>query len=249
MDERSLEVFVAVAEELSVTRAATRVHAAQSTVSAALRSLERDLGAVLFERTTRSMRLTAAGERAVPAAREALAALARLRSEAREPAAGLRGRVRVGLFPALDALEVPAAASAFQERHPDVELTLVASPAGSTGLHEDVRRGRLDLAFSALPRPADLAGRLLDELRWRCCRRGTRRRAGPSYASSSSRRSGGWTRCPATPTGCCSRPPWRAQGWSGGSWCRRGTCRRSWRSCGPARASRCCPRSCRRTAA
>lgn len=157
-------MLVAVAEELSVTRAAARVHAAPSTVSASVRAVERSVGAPLFERTTRSMRLTAAGERVLPAARAALEALDRVRAEAREPAAGLRGRVRVGLFPAVDALGVPAAASAFQERHPDVELTLISSPAGSTGLHEEVRRGRLDLAFSALPRPVDLAGRLLDEL-------------------------------------------------------------------------------------
>lgn len=151
MDLRLVEQFVAVAEERNVTRAAARVHAAQSTVSAGLRSLERELGVRLFDRTSRVMTLTPAGERVLPQARLALAAGDRMRDEAREPERGLRGRVRLGIFSGLDVLDLPAVVAAFRQRHPEVDLLLSASQTGSTGLHEDVRRGRLDLAFSALP--------------------------------------------------------------------------------------------------
>lgn len=147
MDLRALEHFVAVAEELNVTRAAARVHAAQSTVSAALRSLERELGATLLERTTRSVRLTPAGERVLREARAALAAADRMRDAAREASAGLRGRVRVGTFSALDLIDLPTAVAAFRERHPGVEITLGVSARGSSGLQEDLVRGRLDVAL------------------------------------------------------------------------------------------------------
>ncbi|WP_143265041.1 LysR family transcriptional regulator, partial [Amycolatopsis lexingtonensis] len=61
METRQLEYFVAVAEELSFTRAAQRVFAVQSTVSAAVRSLEAELGTRLFDRSTRRVALSAAG--------------------------------------------------------------------------------------------------------------------------------------------------------------------------------------------
>ncbi|GAA4703043.1 LysR family transcriptional regulator [Nocardioides conyzicola] len=151
MDVRALEYFVAVAEELNVTRAAARVHAAQSTVSASLRSLERELGATLFERTTRSMRLTASGERVLPAAREAVAAVDRARDLARERSAGLRGRVRLGTFSSLDLIDLPTALAAFRARHPAVELNLSVAASGSSGLQDDLLRGRLDLALFSPP--------------------------------------------------------------------------------------------------
>lgn len=154
---RALEHFVAVAEELNVTRAAARVHAAQSTVSAALRTLERELGATLLERTTRSVRLTPAGERVLPQARAALAATERMRDAAREASAGLRGRVRVGTFSALDLIDLPAGLAAFRARHPGVEITLGVSPRGSSGLQEDLLRGRLDVALVSPQRQPGLA--------------------------------------------------------------------------------------------
>jgi DNA-binding transcriptional LysR family regulator len=161
MDIRALEQFVAVAEELNVTRAAARVHAAQSTVSAALRSLERELGATLLERTTRSVRLTPAGERVLPAARAAVAAVEQARDLARDPAAGLRGRVRVGTFSALDLIDLPVALAAFRAEHPGVELTLAVSPRGSAGLQDDLVRGRLDVALVSPLGSPDLTTRRL----------------------------------------------------------------------------------------
>src|SRR5947209_562611 len=61
MDTRQLEYFVAVADERNFTRAADRVHAAQSTVSAGIRSLERELGVDLFDRDPHGVQLTPLG--------------------------------------------------------------------------------------------------------------------------------------------------------------------------------------------
>ena len=70
---RQLRYFVAVAEELHFGRAAERLHMSQSPLSRAIRELERDLGVVLFVRTTRRVELTAAGSVLLERSRRALA--------------------------------------------------------------------------------------------------------------------------------------------------------------------------------
>ncbi len=156
METRLLEYFVAVADERSVTAAAERSFAAQSTVSAGLQSLERDLGVRLVERTTKSVRLTAEGEALLPLARAILDELEELRRVAGEAEGGLRGRVRIGTFQALRVLDLPGILGAFRRTHPLVDIRLVTSPAGSSGLFDDLAHDRLDVAFTALPPAADL---------------------------------------------------------------------------------------------
>ncbi|WP_230674040.1 LysR family transcriptional regulator [Rathayibacter sp. Leaf248] len=151
MDDRQLAAFVAVAEELHFTRAAARLFVVQSTLSASIRALEHELGAALFERSTRRVALTAVGEALLPEARRAIDGLDRMRTLAAEDAAGLRGRVRVGTFSGMDLIDLPGALGAYRRRHPLVDLLLRTSATGSTGLAEDLRRGRLDVALLALP--------------------------------------------------------------------------------------------------
>ena len=69
---RHLEYFVAVAEERNFTRAATRLNIVQSAVSAAIKSLERELGAPLLDRTSKRVALTDAGLALLPKARTTL---------------------------------------------------------------------------------------------------------------------------------------------------------------------------------
>jgi len=151
METRHLEFFVAVAEELSFTRAAARQFAVQSTVSAVIRSLEKDLGTPLFERSTKRVALTPAGEAFLPAARAAIEAIDTARSSVVETTAGIRGRLRVGIFASLELFDLPAIFGDFHTRYPLVDLQLTASQSGSSGFADDVRRGRLDVAFMGLP--------------------------------------------------------------------------------------------------
>ena len=150
MDTRQLEYLVAVAEELNFTRAAERLFAAQSTVSAGIRALERELGAPLFDRDPHGVRLTAAGEAVLREARGAVDAVDRMRDAARGDGE-LRGAVRVGIFTNLSTIDLPSIMGEFHRRHPLVDLRLGPSPSGSTGLAEDVRQGRIDVAFVGLP--------------------------------------------------------------------------------------------------
>jgi DNA-binding transcriptional LysR family regulator len=100
-DLRQLRTFVAVAEELNFTRAAERLHLAQQAVSKSVRQLEDELGVPLLERTTRDVRLTAAGAALLETGRDALAAADAAFTRARDVGRGLSGTVRVGLTPAV----------------------------------------------------------------------------------------------------------------------------------------------------
>jgi DNA-binding transcriptional LysR family regulator len=157
MDTRQLEYFVAVAEELNFTRAAARVFAVQSTVSAGIRALEKDLGTPLFARSTKQVALTPAGEIVLAEARLALEAVDRVHGSAAESSAGLRGRLRVGIFTNIGVIDLPALFGEFHALHPLVDLQVGASSSGSTGLADDVLRGRIDVAFMGLPE-RDLVG-------------------------------------------------------------------------------------------
>jgi DNA-binding transcriptional LysR family regulator len=152
MELRHLTVFVAVAEEASFTRAADRLHMVQSAVSASVRGLERELGAALFDRTTRRVELTDAGDALLPEARQVLAAVNAAREAVDQVSGGLRGTLRLGTMQgqAMRAVSVPRLLAAFRAEHPGVEVH-VSHGGGSVLMADHVRAGRLDLAFVSLP--------------------------------------------------------------------------------------------------
>ncbi|GAA0960658.1 LysR family transcriptional regulator [Kribbella koreensis] len=157
MDSRQLEYFVAVAEELSFTRAAQRLFTVQSTVSAAIRALETDLKTTLFDRSTRRVTLSDTGEALLPEAKAALEALDRARAVVEEASTGLRGSVRIGTMTRLGLVDLASLLGAFYQRYPLVDVQVTTSPTGSSGLADDVRHGRLDVALVGLS-AAELTG-------------------------------------------------------------------------------------------
>jgi DNA-binding transcriptional LysR family regulator len=150
MELRHLEHFLAVAEEQSFTRAAARIHLVQSALSVSIRSLERELGARLFERTTHSVELTDAGTALVVEARLTLAAAEGARDAVAAVSGGTRGTVRVGIM-RLASIDLAELITRYHRLHPNVRLVPSPAEGGSVELARDVVDGKLDLAFVALP--------------------------------------------------------------------------------------------------
>ena len=154
MELRHLQHFIAVAEERSFTRAAERVHIVQSALSTSVRTLEEELQARLFVRSTRQVQLTPAGRAFLEKAREAL----RVIDTGRETVAdieGLRsGSLSIGTVHSLPAfLDLPSLIARFHAVNPGIEVRLRQGDA--PGLMEQLRAARLDLAFLPLLDPPD----------------------------------------------------------------------------------------------
>jgi LysR family transcriptional regulator, benzoate and cis,cis-muconate-responsive activator of ben and cat genes len=120
---RQLRYFVAVAEELHFGRAAARLHMSQSPLSRAIRELERELGLVLFVRTTRRVELTAAGSALLERARRALAEIDAAIDDARHAAQPERGTIAVGHTP-FTRLQATRIAEELERERPEVQLRL-----------------------------------------------------------------------------------------------------------------------------
>jgi DNA-binding transcriptional LysR family regulator len=145
MELHQLEYFVAVAEEASFTRAASRVHVAQPGVSAQVRRLESELGQQLLDRSGRSVRLTEAGSAVLPFARAALDAVASARLAVDELAGLVRGQVTVGMVNGCALPVVAELLAGFHRWYPGVAIALVED--NSDRLAERLGDGRLDLAL------------------------------------------------------------------------------------------------------
>jgi DNA-binding transcriptional LysR family regulator len=150
---RHLEHFVAVAEERNFTRAARRLHLVQSALSVSIRSLERELGARLFERTTREVALTDAGRVLLPEARRTLEAAASAQAAVLAAQQGLRGTLRLGMMQVISLVDVGALVARFHQERPLVDIMPRSAPGGSAEMTRDVRHGDLDAAFVAASSP------------------------------------------------------------------------------------------------
>src|SRR5579875_3155222 len=145
MELRQLRYLVALAEELSFTRAAANEHVAQPALSQQIKRLEEEVGLALVERTTRHVRLTEAGQLLVVRARRVLAELEAARTEMQ----GLRGmdtgHVTVGAMHTMGPVDLSLAVARFHDLHPHVGLTI--REYSSEELAEMLRVDELDLAF------------------------------------------------------------------------------------------------------
>jgi DNA-binding transcriptional LysR family regulator len=145
MELQQLRYVLAVAETGNFTRAAARCLVVQSALSHQVARLEKELGARLFDRHSRGVRLTAAGEAFLPAARQALAAVDRARDEVAAAVGEIRGSLAIGAIPTVTAVDLPRSLREFWVRHPQVRISLRSDM--SERLVEQVREGSLDLAF------------------------------------------------------------------------------------------------------
>ena len=118
MELRHLEYFIAVAAELSFSRAAERIHVVQSALSVAVAKLEKELGVALFDRTRRQIALTATGEVFLEHAREVIHAAHRAQSSVADYRDQLTGSVTLGTLMSWGALNLPGGSCRFSAAQP-----------------------------------------------------------------------------------------------------------------------------------
>lgn len=147
MELRDLEAFLAVADELHFGRAAERLHMAQPPLSRMIKQLERELGSPLFERTTRSVRLTTAGEALVRPAKDVLEGLRVARRAVRSAGRGETGRVRLGFAGPSSHVLVGQLGRVVREQHPGIELSLRSTTYNYEALRS-LLDGELDLVIA-----------------------------------------------------------------------------------------------------
>src|ERR1700732_1561337 len=138
MELRRLRYFVAVAEELSFTRAAERLHIAQPPLSIQIRALEQEIGAQLFDRDQRHVYLTQAGKHLLDRARRILESVEAAKAEVRCAALGEVGALNLGYASsAMFTSSLTRAIKQFQSGFPHVLLTLheMTSVDQLNGLH------------------------------------------------------------------------------------------------------------------
>lgn len=155
---RQLRYFVAVAEELHFGRAARRLHMTQPPLSQAIQSLEAQLGAALFERTRRSVALTAAGHELLPEAIRLLQQVDGLPLLAQKAASGESGRLSIAFVTMADYSVLPDKLREFRARFPSVAIDLQEA---TTDVQLDLLAdGKIDVGFLVPPLPGMLSPEL-----------------------------------------------------------------------------------------
>ena len=149
MELRHLRYFVAVAEELNFRRAAARLHLAQPPLSTQIKGLEAELGAKLFERSTRSVRLTATGRVFLDEARVVLAAAERAEQRARKAHLGLVGTLRIGVLATATNNRLARILRSYRRSFPGVQISLYH--LSSTEQLQRLRRDELDVGLLRPP--------------------------------------------------------------------------------------------------
>lgn len=165
LDLRKLRYFLTVAEELHFGRAALRLHLAQPPLTRQISALEAELGFKLFDRTSRTVTLTARGRAFLPYARGVLEQVELAQVIAGKLAAGTAGQLALGYASSIALSDLfSQAIQAFAQRFPEVQLTLVECASGSLGAQ--VADGRLDIGLSRLwPQSAEVQALSLGEER------------------------------------------------------------------------------------
>lgn len=143
---RHLRYFVAVAEELHFGRAAQRLHIAQPPLSQQIRKLEETIGHSLFQRTSRNVKLTAAGEELLKRAQQTLRKVAEDIDNTRRVGRGEVGTLTVGFIASSMLTVFPQMLSTYRRQFPEVELRL--REFYTSGLLRALRDGTADIGFT-----------------------------------------------------------------------------------------------------
>src|ERR1700678_1461642 len=149
MEFHQLRHVCAIVDTGSFSRAAERCQIAQPSLSQQILKLEKDLGAKLFDRLGRSVRLTEAGRAFLPYARSILSQRETARSSVVDKCADVRGSVAVGVIPTIAPYLMPRFTMSFTKKYPEAKLRIVEEMTPI--LVASLRNLSIDLAILALP--------------------------------------------------------------------------------------------------
>jgi LysR family hydrogen peroxide-inducible transcriptional activator len=149
MELQQLRYFCAIVETNSFSRAAQLTHVSQPSLSQQIRKLEDELGARLFDRLGRTVRLTDLGRTFLPRARGVLRELEAARGDVVARKASIGGPVCVGAIPTIAPYFLPPHLTTFSRKHPQARVTVVEDITPL--LLEKLRAGSVDVALVALP--------------------------------------------------------------------------------------------------
>lgn len=149
MELRHLKYFVAVAEELSFTRAAQRLHVSQPPLSHQIRLLEEELDLALLIRDKRSVQLTDAGKVFLEEARATLLHSMRAKELAKRAASGYAGTLKIGFVPTADVLVIPKVYRVYSDAYPAVHLELFSM--NDLRQREALLEGAISVGVTTMP--------------------------------------------------------------------------------------------------
>lgn len=149
MNLRDIQYLAAVAEHLHFGKAASACNVSQPTLSMQLKKLEDFLGVQLFERTNKSVMLTAIGASILPRARHMLEDAAGIRELAKTASNPLHGEVHLGIFPTLAPYLLPSFIPQVREKLPQLSMRLTEEKTPI--ILQQLEDGKLDCALVALP--------------------------------------------------------------------------------------------------
>ena len=162
MELRHLRYFIAVAEHENVSRAALDLHVSQPALSRQIHDLEEEIGFQLFERSAKSIRLTAAGQVFLIEARAVIQRVVEAVKNARVAAVGMEGEIHVGYAPSLTVQILPLALRAFQAEFPNIRVAL--HDLSTDEMLSQLREGALHLALVVQPMRSMLRGIVFEEI-------------------------------------------------------------------------------------
>jgi len=145
----SLRLFLQVAQNRSFSETSRNANLSQPALSRTIRLLEEELGTRLFDRNSRNVSLTAAGEAMLPIVERLTADFDHAFSELALTFSGARGRVVIGALPSVAASTLPAAIASFLKSHPQVEIVVRDHLSGA--LYQQMQERQIDLAIATPP--------------------------------------------------------------------------------------------------
>lgn len=149
MDIRHLHYFLQVAHHKSFTRAAQSLYITQPTISKMIKSIEEELGVVLFNRSGKQVELTDAGQVIFAQAQDIVHSFQHLSVELDDLIHLKKGRITIGLPPMIGSSFFPRVLGKFREQYPDIVIQLVED--GAKKVEEHVEKGLLDIGVVLSP--------------------------------------------------------------------------------------------------